>query len=256
MMELYHWEPVSHSARVMICLREAGADYKAHYVDLLEFEQFSEEFLGVNKAGQVPALVTDGVVLTESSLITEYIAERYPGAGLAPTDAKGWYDTQTWSKWVDYNLSSSLATLATRKYLAPHLATMDADDIEKAVAKIPVAERRPGWEMASANDYSDEVVANSRRKVRLVIERMEKILESKLWLVGENYSIADINTYAMVVSLQDVAPDDINAGKSPNTMRWLKRIDARPAVSDTLADFRKHATGTMFAPGPEHSRWG
>ena len=45
MIELYHWEPVSHSARVLICLNEIGVEFESHYVDLLEFEQFSKEFL-------------------------------------------------------------------------------------------------------------------------------------------------------------------------------------------------------------------
>ena len=54
MLELFHWEPVSHSARVLICLHEIGVEFKSHYVDLMEFEQFSGDFLALNPAGQVP----------------------------------------------------------------------------------------------------------------------------------------------------------------------------------------------------------
>jgi GST-like protein len=256
MIELYHWEPVSHSARVLIALHEIGVDYEGHYVDLLDFQHFTEEFLGVNKAGQVPALVNNGVILTESTLINEYLAESFPQAGLAPTDALGWYGVQTWSKWIDYNLSSSLGTLATRKYLAPHLATMDANEIADAIAKIPVAERKPGWEMSLANDYSDEIVANSERKVKLVVERMETVLKKNDWVAGNEYSIADINTFAMLSSLANVSPDIVNAAAAPRTMKWLTRIGARPAVQAALATNRKFDQGAMFAPGPEHSRWG
>lgn len=256
MLELYHWEPVSHSARVLITLQEIGVEYRSHYVDLLEFEQFDAEFLGVNKAGQVPALIAGDQVLTESTLINQYLAESYPDAQLAPTDAKGWYDVQTWSKWIDYNLASALATLATQRYLAPELATMDAEALQEAVAKIPVAERKPGWEIARANDYSDEVVADSKRKVKLVTERMESVLAERDWLAADRYSIADIDTFAMIASLARVAPDVVNADATPLTMAWAKKIAARPAVTDSLAKNNRFEAGTMFAPGPEHSRWG
>lgn len=256
MLELYHWEPVSHSARVLIALHEIGVEYESHYVDLLEFDQFDQEFLAINKAGQVPALVTGRSVLTESTLINEYLAESYPDAGLAPTDAKGWYDLQTWSKWIDYNLSSSLATLATRQYLAPQLASGDADALRAAVEKIPVAERKPGWELAVGGDYSDEIVANSERKVRLVVERMETKLGERDWLVGESYSMADINTFAMLSSLARVVPDLVNTESAPLSMVWIERIASRPAVKSALETNNRFETGSMFAPGPEHSRWG
>lgn len=256
MIELYHWEPVAHSARVLICLNEIGAEFESHYVDLLEFEQFDDAFRALNPAGQVPVLCNNGVAMTESALINEYLAEAFPDAGLAAMDAGGWYRTQTWSKWVDYNLSSSLGTLGCRKFLVPELAARDRASLARAIDAIPVAERQPGWRLAADNAYTDDMVANSERKVKLVIGRMEEILAESEWLAGGAYSIADIDTFAMVDALRDVAPGIVNAAEAPATMRWLERIAARPAVQAARAANRKFETGTMYAPGPEHSRWG
>jgi glutathione S-transferase/GST-like protein len=257
MIELFHWEPVSHSARVLICLHEIGVDFESHYVDLLDFEQFSEDFLDLNPFGQVPVLKCDDVLMTESALINEYLAELFPDAGLAPMDPLGWYNVQTWSKYVDYNLSSSLATLACSKYLVPLLQERDQSELKKTIASIPVAERRSAWQLAADDDYTDDMVRNSERKTDLVIKRMEGILVGADWLVGNTYSVADINTFAMINTLKDVASKIVNIDNAPNTLDWLDRIAARPAVKEALTKNKKHEiVGKAFAPGPEHSRWG
>jgi GST-like protein len=256
MIELYHWEPVSHSLRTLICLGEVGADYESHYVDLLEFEQFSDDFLALNPLAQVPVLRNNSVTMIESSLINEYLAETFPDAGLAATDSLGWYNTIIWSKYVDYNLGSSLATLGCRKYLASLLKGRDQDELRKAIQSIPVEERRPGWQLAADDAYDDDHIGNSERKIRLVVERMEGILSDADWLVGSNYSIADIDTFAMMISLPDVAPDLVNEERAPNILSWLARIADRPAVKAAMESGTKHEVGKVYAPGPEHSRWG
>jgi glutathione S-transferase len=251
--ELFHWRPVSHSAKVLICLHEAGVDYKSHFVDLLGFDQFSEEFLALNPMGQVPVLRVGDVALAESSLINEYIAEAWPDAGLAPADALGWYECLAWSKYIDYNLSSSVATLGCRKELVPMLAERNADDVAHAIDAIPVEERKAGWREAAANGYSDDVIANSERKIRLVIGRVEARLVDAEWMVGDAYSIADIDTFAMLNTAADIAPGLFEGVGSARTREWLAGIAARPAVKEALA---VNADTKGFAPGPEHSRWG
>ena len=256
MIEVYLWEPVSHSARVLICLHEIGAKFESHYVDLLAFEQFSPEFLDMNPLGLVPVVRHHGAVLTESALINEYLAESFPEAGLAPKDAFGWYETQIWSKYIDYNLSSSLSTLGCRKYLVPELQNEKSEELLARIDAIPVIERRAGWRLAASGAYDEGIIGNSQRKVALVVARMEQRLAAADWLVGTSYSIADIDTYAMVASLQDLAPGLIDREASPRTLGWLDRIAARPAVSAVLTQHSRRPGQPLFAPGPEHSRWG
>jgi glutathione S-transferase/GST-like protein len=241
---------------VLICLQEIGVEYSSHYVDLLDFEHFSDEFLAVNPFAQVPVLRNNDVTMIESALINEYLAETFPDARLAASDSLGWYNTMIWSKYIDYNLSSSLATLGCRKYLTALLRERDQSELKAKIDSIPVAERRPGWKLAASGVYSDDEVGNSERKVRLVIERMEGILADADWLVGDEYSIADIDTFALINSLADVASGIVNQDNAPNTLVWLATIAERPAVKAVLANGTKHEAGKAFAPGPEHSRWG
>lgn len=257
MLELYHWEPAGHSLRVLICLHEIGDGYRTHYVDALKFEQFSADFLKLNPSGQLPVLTSDGVAMAESVLLNEYLAESYPDAQLAPTDPVGWYNVQVWSKFIDYNLASSLGTLGCRKFLVPVLEAFDQAELKRKIASIPVPERRAAWERAAAGDYDAELVANAERKVKLVVERMEAALAEGEWLVGGKYSIADIDAFALINGLEAAAPHIVNDRNAPRVIDWASRIAARPAVREVLSSpGLKRRKDTVFLPGPEHSRWG
>jgi glutathione S-transferase len=257
MLELFHWEPVGHCARVLICLHEIGVGYRSHYVDALQFEQFSDDFLKLNPLGQLPVLKYDGVTLSESALLNEYLAESHPESNLAPANPVDWYNVQVWSKFVDYHLAPSLGTLGCRKYLVPVLKQYDQAELKRKIASIPVPERKAGWERAAADDYDGELVANAERKVKLVLDRMEATLTEGDWLVGENYSIADINAFAMISGLRAAAAHIVNERDAPHVIGWSARIAERPAVRAVLSSSGlKRRTDTVFIPGPEHSRWG
>jgi len=73
MLELYHAEPVANSMKTLLCLKEKDLKFHSHYVDLLRFEQHRPEFLKLNPNGQVPVLVHNGAVITESTVINEYL---------------------------------------------------------------------------------------------------------------------------------------------------------------------------------------
>ncbi|HZD53691.1 MAG TPA: glutathione S-transferase family protein [Woeseiaceae bacterium] len=257
MLELFHWEPVGHSARVLICLHEIGVEYRSRYVDALQLEQFSDEFLELNPQGQLPVLRADDVAMSESGLINEFLAESFPESRLVPADAIGRYNAQVWSKFVDSHLASSLGTLGCRKYLLPVLNEYDRAALEARIASIPVIERRAGWQRAAAGDYDDALISNAERKVRLAVERMEETLAGSDWLVGGAYSIADINAFAMISGLRDACPHIVNGRDAPHTSAWADRIAERPAVQSVLTSpDLKHRPDTVFLPGPEHSRWG
>jgi glutathione S-transferase len=70
-----------------IALEEAGAEYEAVRLDFRTGEQRQPDYLAINSKGRVPALVTDEGVLTETPAILVYVAQRFPGAQLAPIES-------------------------------------------------------------------------------------------------------------------------------------------------------------------------
>ena len=84
-MRLYYF-PGACSIVPHIALEETGAEYGLRKVDLDTDEQHSSGYLGINPAGQVPALEVDRGVITQVPAILGYLASAYPASGLASVD--------------------------------------------------------------------------------------------------------------------------------------------------------------------------
>jgi glutathione S-transferase len=80
----FYTNPMSRGQIARWALHEAGADYDQV---LLEYDTTmkAEEYLKINPMGKVPAIDHDGKIVTEGAAICAYLAEAFPGAGLAPT---------------------------------------------------------------------------------------------------------------------------------------------------------------------------
>lgn len=86
---LFDYWRSSASYRVRIALNLAGVAYRSVPVDLLRDEQAGDDHLARNPQGLVPVLDIDGLRLTQSLAIAEYLHETRPQAGLLPDDAAG-----------------------------------------------------------------------------------------------------------------------------------------------------------------------
>lgn len=75
MIELFHWEPNDNSSRAILAFKGKLVEFNSNYMDLQKFEQHSHEYWAINPRGQVPVMIHNGLVLTESAAILEYICE-------------------------------------------------------------------------------------------------------------------------------------------------------------------------------------
>lgn len=80
---LYHASP-SRSSGVLVLLEALGADYALELLSLKAGDNLAPAYLALNPMGKVPAIVHDGVLVTEQVAVYQYLAELYPEAGLAP----------------------------------------------------------------------------------------------------------------------------------------------------------------------------
>jgi glutathione S-transferase len=251
-IELYHFEPTSNSGEVLICLKEKGIDFVGHYVDVLAGEQFSTDFLKLNPAGQVPVLVHDGRVLTETGFILQYLDEEFHAVSLTPHSPEGRYWVNVWIKYAEEYLAPAAWKLGIARTVAG-LGERKAV-IEAALGRAP-PERQQAWAKAFAGfDAVELEIARGLLPVRL--ERMEAQLGASEWLAGDHYSLADIAVFPTMKALLLVAPDLVGDAPTPRIWDWLARMGERPPVQAALAMGRSAHPETVFAPGPEGSRWG
>jgi len=80
---LYH-HPYSRAANMIWALEEVGVPYTLRSVDLMKGEQKSPELLALNPMGKLPVLTDGEAVVSETSAICMYLADRYAPGRLAP----------------------------------------------------------------------------------------------------------------------------------------------------------------------------
>jgi glutathione S-transferase len=235
MLELYHAEPVANSMKVILCLKEKGLDFVSHYVDLLRFEQHQPAFVKINANGQVPVLVHDGAIITESTIINEYLDDVFPAVPLRPLNLAERANMRVWNKFVDEYLCPAISMWGWHLMVRKVAKSLDRNQLDEVLAKIPLKEQRDKWATIAGESFTEAQLADSRRKVGISIARLEDIFATSVWIAGSTYSLADVNSYSMVASVPRLFPEVMSPQLAPRTTEWLARMNARPAVKAALA---------------------
>jgi glutathione S-transferase len=194
---LLHHAPNSRSAGSLWLLEEAGADYELSWHSIEAATQKAADYLAINPAGKLPALVDrgpagdwTGVVVTEAAAISAYVADTLPEARLAPpigTPARAAY-----AFWMAYGPG----------VLEPAMADMAFPRAKEAPA------RALGW------PAFPEAVA-----------RVEAALSTGPWLLGARFTAIDINIGGLLAWVTQWGLFQ----PGPNIARYLTAIEARPA---------------------------
>ncbi|MEA3105678.1 MAG: glutathione S-transferase [Gammaproteobacteria bacterium] len=219
----------------LLCLKEKGLEFVSHYVDLLRFEQHSEDFVKLNPNGQVPVLVHDGVVITESTVINEYLEDAFPDVPLRPKSLTERARMRVWSKFVDEYFCPALSMWGWHLMVRKVAKSLDKNELDKMLERIPLKEQRDKWATIAGESFTEAQLAESTRRLAVSIERMEAILAGSRWLAGADYSLADVNSYSMVAGVPRMFPGIMNPRTAPLACAWLDTMNARPAVQAALA---------------------
>ena len=235
MITLFHWEPNANSGKPMLALMEKGVPFESHYTDLLRFDQHTPEYLALNPSGQIPTMIHDGLVLTESTAIMEYVDDAFEGPQLRPADAWERWNMRRWCKLLDEYYGPSLSMIGWSIFVGPMVRDRDPAELRAAIDRIPTPERRKAWETAIYNLFTEEQLAESRRRVAFAARLIEEALSRTPWLAGSTYSLADIDGFNMCYALPLSLPEAANDEASPHLLEWLRRMYERPAVKKTFA---------------------
>lgn len=235
---LYHWEPNANSGKPMLTLAEKGVAYDSHYLDLLNFDQHNPEYLKINPQGTIPAMTHGDLVLTESTAIMEYVNEAFDGPDLMPADAKDRWRVRWWMKFIDQWLAPSASMIGWNWFVGPSVRARDPKELEAAIDRIPMPERRVAWRKAIYGQFSEQELAVSQQRVAQGIQILEDELTRHQWLGTDEYTLADINGFNLGFALPMSQPDLANDEKTPRLMEWLRKIYERPATQETWAKGR------------------
>ncbi len=227
---LYHWEPNANSGKPMLALMEKGVAFDSHYLDLLNFDQHRPDYLAINPQGTIPAMRHGDRVLTESTAIMEYVDEAFPGPNLMPESPLDCWRIRWWMKFLDQWLGPSFSMIGWNVFVGPAVRSKDPDELKAAVERIPLPERRVAWRKAIYGQFSAEELKESQRRVAVGIRMLEEALGKHEWLASDQYSLADANGFNLAYALPLSQPGLSNDELTPNILRWLRAIYARPAT--------------------------
>ena len=233
MLKLYHAEPLANSLKALIPLKEKGLAFESVYVDLHKFEQHEPWFVAINPEGQVPVLDHDGTIITQSSVINEYLEDAFPDAPpLRPADPVGKARMRIWNKFIDEHVMNYVSIHGWHRMVGVIARSIEAGQFEQLVARIPLHEQREKWKTARSG-FSNADLANATRKIEVALDKVEQQLSQTAYLAGDQFTLADINFFAMCgVGLQRMFPE-MKVG--PRLVDWLGRVQARPGVQAALS---------------------
>jgi glutathione S-transferase len=239
MLELYHHGTSACAAKVRFALGEKGLDWTGHYVDILAGEQFRPEFLALNPKAVVPVLVHDGVVITESTVICEYLEETFAERPIYPRAPLERAQVRVWTKAVDEELHPACSAIT---YIASHRHTIlrngvgSFEDFLRG-AREGVAARTQKWQWIQQGTAAP----GAADKVRLYdhyLHKMEDALRVSSWLVASRFSMADVALAPYVNRLAALSMDGLwTGGRLPRVEEWFERVRARPTFKPAFVDW-------------------
>ncbi|MXO59711.1 glutathione S-transferase family protein [Altererythrobacter salegens] len=231
MLTLYHFGPVANSLTPLLCLLEKGADFENRVLDSSRWEHHDPAFRAVNPEGMVPVLVHDGLIVRESTVINEYLEDILPDPPLRPSDPWRRAEMRVLTKYVDEYFCPALTVLGAHG-AAPSASKIDKAVMAQRLAKMPNEEVRLKWAKISETGFSEAELADARRRLDNCIARLDTLLDDgREWLMGADYTLADIKWYSMASALPRVLPEACNADAAPAITAWLARMAERPAVA-------------------------
>ena len=196
MLKLYH-SPQSRSTRPRWLLEEIGAPFEVVKLDLSKQEHKTPQYMKIHPHGAVPALLDGDLVLIESAAICAYLADKFPAAHLAP--AVGTPERGRYYQWMFYAMAT----------LEPPILQVFMNTV-----RLPEAER------------SAQIAEQGRRAFADVAAVLSNALASKPFLLGEQFSAADVMIGSTLAWAQFMG---LLEGH-PTLIEYVQRQSSRPAI--------------------------
>jgi glutathione S-transferase len=219
----------------MLTLYEKGLEFEHRLLDSSKFEHHSDWYKKINPRGQVPALDDDGKVVTESTVICEYLEDAHPTeVKLRPGDHYDRAMMRIWTKWVDEYFCWCVSTIGWHRHVSKMVEGLTDAEFEKMVGNVPVPEQQVKWRRAREG-FPQELLDEEMRKIGVSIRKLDDHLASHEWLAGGMYSLADICSFAIANGMEAGFAELVNENDAPHLVRWLRQIHERPAVKEMFA---------------------
>lgn len=196
----FFYSTASNSTIAHIALREAGVEFEGVEVSWNRNVNL-EELRSVNKLGTVPAiLLSNGKLLTQNIAILDFIAGRHPEQNLLPES--GSFERSEALSWISFATS----------------------DLQRALFPVLAADR-----ITTNETGRGDLKAYGKDQLKTYFEYLEKHLERSKFLLGENFSLADIPLFVGLTWTKWISFD---LKPYPHLQSFVSAISKRPSVRE------------------------
>lgn len=234
MLTLYNAAHSTCSQKVRICLAEKELPFKDIRMDIGRAkEHLKPEYLQINPNGVVPTLVDDDKIIIDSSVICEYLDEKYPQVRLSPEDPAERARMRAWMRFLEEVPTAAVRVPSFNMGFLPRYEGMDRNTFENVESDVrPI--RKQFYRRMGPNGFRKEDVQASLDQIDITSARMHAALENGPWLLGERYTLADIIVAPLIDRMADLGMEHIWTDNYPRVSEWYERMKARPAFQQTF----------------------
>jgi len=216
--------------KVRFALAEKGLPFVDRHVDLGSKENLGSDFLRLNPKGLVPVLLDGDIVVSDSTVILEYIEDRWPDRPLRPATPLERARMRRWTKHVDEVLHPAWPGIAWPILVRPKWQMKSSQEVEAMLAALLDDKRRERQRRLFEQGLDSSEFQSSMSTFLGTCEEMETDLSTSSWLAGNAYSLADITLLAYFVAMEIFGFERVFTPFS-RVRDWYASACARPCFS-------------------------
>jgi glutathione S-transferase len=230
MITLYQFGNSVCCQKVRITLREKGLDWSAVEVNLFKNEQYDPAYLKLNPAGVVPTLQHGDDVVTESTLICEYLDELHPAPPLMPATPVARAQVRRWSKIVDEGLHEGVSEISFSAMFRERMKAMSEAERQIRFENVGDPKRRDRFMSTFEHGARSPFVLHAVAAFERAFARLETHLsDGRAWIMGDAPTLADIAIMPYIGRLHFLGLVDLWIGHRPAVRRWFDRVQDWPS---------------------------
>jgi len=261
MLKLYNASGSVCSVKARIGLAEKELEWQDVILNLQNGDQNKPEYLKLNPNAVVPTLVDGETVVIESSVILQYIDEMGGGRRLMPKDRALKAEAQLWLlRSIEIHAAIATMSFATANR-AKWLKLKSAEEIDASIAAMPNPFRAAKRRELLDNGADSTLLEADFYVLARVFTDMNTALQSRRWMNGDTFGMADVALLAYIDRLDRVAMSGLWDETMPRITQWLDAGRSRPSYARAMDAYvsneihaRNYEVSEQFWPQIK-SRW-
>lgn len=239
MITLYHSPFSVSSQKVRMVLAEKNLSWEDKIIDLLSGTHLGEPFRQLNYRAEVPVIEHEGSRFVDSTLINEYLEERFPEVSLLPPNPIDRYQVRLWSNWIDRSLHTAAGIITYAILARPLILKQPHEQIERLLQKLPDPSIRLWRQSVLEHGLNAPVVGGAITQYGDFFNRLESCLPNAYsWLAGDIFSLADITVLPYVMRADHLGLSNFMSFETyPNTRSWYMRMQSRPSMQPAFVKY-------------------